>query len=323
VDVECRVGNAISPGHYRRGWHITSTCGVFGAAAGVAKLMDLSAQRIAWALGNASAHACGLVETLGSMAKSLSVGSAAKNGLLSALLAREGFFGPELPLEGPRGFLQVTGDKPDFESVTDRLGEHWEITSNAYKPYPCGVVLNPVIESCIAIATGRRIDPSDIEHVEITGRALLRERTDRLHPKSGREAQVSAQHSVAVALTRGRAALSDFTDEQAAAPALRAVGEKVRFVDDESFNVEAAQVTVRLASGKTFTHKVEVARGSVANPLSDADLEQKLRDLAAFGRSSVDTERLIDAVWTIDMSEDVGEIIRRTKSGSGSNSFRP
>src|SRR3954471_2441776 len=89
VEVECRVGNAVSPGHYRRGWHITSTCGVFGAAAAVAKALSLGERETVWALGNASAQAGGLVETLGTMSKSISVGNAARNGLFAALLAAE------------------------------------------------------------------------------------------------------------------------------------------------------------------------------------------------------------------------------------------
>jgi 2-methylcitrate dehydratase PrpD len=94
VEAECRIGNAVSPEHYQRGWHITSTCGVLGAAAAVAKALRLSENEIVWALGNASVQAGGLVETLGTMSKSISVGNAARNGLLSALLARRRFLGP-------------------------------------------------------------------------------------------------------------------------------------------------------------------------------------------------------------------------------------
>ncbi len=100
VEVECRLGNALSPGHYQRGWHITSTCGIFGAAAGAARALKLDPQHIGWAFGNASAQSSGLVETLGTMSKSISVGNAARNGLLSALLAADDFSGPQQPIEG-------------------------------------------------------------------------------------------------------------------------------------------------------------------------------------------------------------------------------
>src|ERR1700676_2945237 len=142
VEIECRLGNAVSPGHYQRGWHITSTCGVFGAAAAIAKTLNLDGERIAWALGNASAQSSGLVETLGSMAKSISVGNASRNGLLSALLAADDFSGPEQPIEGERGFLRVMGDSPNFDAISEALGQEWALLLNTYKPYPCGVVLN-------------------------------------------------------------------------------------------------------------------------------------------------------------------------------------
>src|SRR5579871_2393562 len=131
VEIECRLGNAVSPGHYRRGWHITATCGVFGAAAAAGKLLALDPLRMVWAFGNASAQSSGLVETLGSMAKSIGVGNAARNGLLSALLAEQGFAGPDRPLEGPRGFIPVMSDghasardpAPELGPLTAGLGE--------------------------------------------------------------------------------------------------------------------------------------------------------------------------------------------------------
>ena len=82
------------PTHYRRGWHITATCGIFGAAAACARLLGLDARQTAWALGHAATQSAGLVESLGSMSKSLGVGNAAKSGLAAALFAEGGFTGP-------------------------------------------------------------------------------------------------------------------------------------------------------------------------------------------------------------------------------------
>jgi len=310
VETECRVGNAISPGHYQRGWHITSTCGVFGAAAAVGSMLGLGGERMKWALGNASAQASGLVETLGSMAKSISVGNAARNGLVSALLAERDFFGPDQPLEGARGFLRVTGENPDFSCVTQGLGEHWEILCNAYKPYPCGVVLNPVIEACLELSKEPGLIVSEIERIELIGHPLLRERTDRMHVNSGREAQVSAQHGVAVALSRGRAGLAEFSDACVADPALRSLGSKVSFVDDASYALESARVTVHMRAGRpALTRFVEKARGSSERPLSDAELEDKLRDLVQYGASGCEPEPLIRAIWSLERADDAGSLM--------------
>src|SRR3546814_6867522 len=91
VDVECRIGNSVSPAHYTRGWHITSTCGVFGAAAATAKLLGLDRTGIAHAIGLAASQSAGIVENLSTAGKNVSVGNAARNGLLSALLAGGGY----------------------------------------------------------------------------------------------------------------------------------------------------------------------------------------------------------------------------------------
>ncbi|MBA1200410.1 MmgE/PrpD family protein [Pseudomonas capeferrum] len=309
IEVECRLGMALHPWHYQRGWHITSTCGVFGAAAAIGKLLGLNARQLAWALGNASAQASGLVETLGSAAKSLGVGNAPRNGILSALLAQEGFAGPARPLEGERGFLRVMGEQPRFAEVSDGLGERWALAANTYKPYPCGVVLNPVIEACLALAQERDWSLERISHIELIGHPLLRERTDRPHIRLGREAQVSAQHAVAVSLATGKAGLAQFSDAAVADPALRALYPRLTFVDDPDYAVEAAQVRLRLDCGRVLSHRVAVARGSLNAPLSDADLENKLRELAVHGGSRCAVQPLLDILWSLDGEEDAGRLM--------------
>lgn len=334
VELQCRIAHAISPGHYARGWHITSTCGIFGAAAAAARLLGLGDHQAVWALGSAAAQASGLVETLGTMAKSIGVGNAAANGLLSALLAAEGFAGPAAPLEGERGFLRVFGFEIDGDRLCGGLGERWEILSNTYKPYPCGVVLNPVIEACLALRealwggpggpggvdTAAIASVARVARVELRGHPLLRQRTDRPHIGSGRESQVSAQHAVAVVLARGRAGLDEFSDAAVADPALQAaraaLGERLAFVDDAALGIEAAAVTLTLADGRSATHHVSQARGSLALPLDDAALDAKCRELARHGGSGVDAEPLLQKLWTLDREADAATLLRLARPRS-------
>jgi 2-methylcitrate dehydratase PrpD len=314
VEALCRIGNAVSPGHYRRGWHITSTCGVFGSAIAIGKVLALDAQRLVWTLGNASVQTGGLVEALGTMSKSISVGNAAKNGLLSALLARDGFSGPAHPLEGERGFLRIATDEPKLDAVCDGLGERWELLSNTYKPYPCGVVLNPVLEACIALAADPRLSVPDIDRIEIVGHPLLRERTDRPGVRSGREAQVSAQHAVAVSLIRAKAGLAEFSDEAVADASLQELGGKVAFVDDDRYPVDSARVTIRQRSGPALENFVEHAYGGSARPMSDADLEAKLRQLMTHARVRCDSAPLIEAIWNLERAPNAGSVMALARS---------
>src|SRR6185437_5074616 len=142
MEVECRIGNAVSPGHYARGWHITSTCGVFGSAAASAKLLRLDAERTWHALGIAASQSAGIVENLPSAAKNVSVGNAARNGLFAALLAEQGYTAAPAALEGALGWARAMGDEPDVPEITGDLGDRWEVLSNTYKPYPCGIVMH-------------------------------------------------------------------------------------------------------------------------------------------------------------------------------------
>ena len=311
AEVECRIANAISPQHYARGWHITSTCGVFGSAAATANLLGLDAPLLASAFGSAAAQSCGLVETLGSSAKSISVGNAARNGMLSVLLAQQGFEGPAAPLEGTRGFLRVVCDAPDL-SALEGGAPGWQLLANAYKPYPCGVVLNPVIDACLVMAASAQFSSrpaTGIESIQLTGHPLLRQRTDRPGVMTGRQSQVSGQHAVGVSLLRGRAGLEEFSDAAVQDPAVRALGAKVRFVDDAGMTVDAARLSIRYADGSTLDAFVPFARGSLGRPLSDAELEDKLRELCRYSGAKVQAQPLIDALWSLDEAADAAAVM--------------
>src|SRR5579871_698103 len=131
IDVACRVGNAMYPDHYNRGWHITGTTGTLGAAAGCARLLGLDEQRTTMALGIAASQPVGLREQFGTMTKPLHPGAAAKAGLKAALLAQNGFTASTRSLEAPRGFMQVISDKFDWNEISENLGERFEISYNS------------------------------------------------------------------------------------------------------------------------------------------------------------------------------------------------
>jgi 2-methylcitrate dehydratase PrpD len=312
IETACRVGMAVTPSHYRRGWHITATCGIFGAAAAAGRLLGLDAARMAWALGHAATQSAGLVESLGSMSKSLGVGNAAKNGLAAALFAEAGFTAAERAIEGRYGFAAVTSDDPNVSEITDLLGERWEILANAYKPYPCGVVLFPVLDACLDLHARHAPAPERIAQIAVRGHPLMRERTDRPAVETGREAKVSLQHSVAAAFLHGAAGLAQYADACVADPAVRALRSRVVFEEDASVPVEAAVVTVRLDDGNSFSEHVTAGRGTPGRPMSDAELDAKVRGLAAAGAPFVDATRLIAAIRVVENAPDMAAIVRLT-----------
>jgi 2-methylcitrate dehydratase PrpD len=310
IEAECRVGNAVSPWHYSHGWHITSTCGVIGAAAASGKLLGLAAEPMVRAIGLGATQACGLLESLGTMAKSVSVGDAARNGIVAALLAEHGFAAAPATLEGERGFTRVMGHDADPSAIVRDLGTVWEATMNAYKPYPCGIVLHPVIDALLELRARHALRAEEVERVTVRGHPLLRQRTDRKRPRSGSEAQVSLQHTVAVCLLHGRADVAAYTDARANEPAVQAFGERVAVEDDPSIPVEGIALAVRTVDGRTLAAEVKHAVGSLGRPMTDGEIEAKLCAHAALNAPAVDARRLIGAVWALDRSDDAGEIAR-------------
>lgn len=304
MEVECRVGNAVSPGHYARGWHITSTCGVFGSAAATARLIGLDAERTAHALGVASSQSAGTVENLPSSAKNVSVGNAARNGVLAALLAEQGYTAAPASIEGPLGWARAMGDNPDVGAITDGLGSAWEAGRNTYKPYPCGIVMHAVIDACLELRDRHALTPDRIAAVTISGDQLLLDRGDRAVANE-RDARVSIHHCAAVSFLLGAAGLREFSDPVVLDPAIAAFRGRVTAELDSASPRGAARARVRTTDGQILETTVHHPLGSFERPMTDHALEDKLRDSCRAGGFTGPVDAIIGAAWTIDALPDI------------------
>jgi 2-methylcitrate dehydratase PrpD len=304
VEVECRIGNSVSPAHYARGWHITSTCGIFGAAAACGRLLGLDQAQIANAFGIAASQSAGNVENLPSAAKNVSVGNAARNGLFSALLAQQGYEAAPRAIEGPLGWARAMGDEPNIDALVGGLGETWEIAKNTYKPYPAGIVFHAVIDACLTLRNKLGGDVAQVSSIVVQGSRLLLARGDR-RVGNERDARVSIHHSVACGLLLGTAGVREFDKPVVFDAAVVAMRAKVRAELDPSLPDGAARVIVHLNTGATLTATVMSAHGSLDDPLSDAEIEAKLRSCAP-GR---DITHLIDEVWNLDTAPNVARLM--------------
>ena len=215
-----------------------------------------------------------------------------------------------MPLEGPRGFLKVLCDAPQPELIERGLGSDWENLRNMFKPYPCGVVLNPVIDACLKLRRMPDFSAALVSAVTVRGCPLLKARADRPDVTTGREAQVSAQHAVAVALLRGMAGAAAFSDAAVSDPDVKASRAKVRPIEtDEAIPVEAAYVSVRCSDGSRFEASELAATGSPARPMTDAALREKFSTLAEYGCPAIDAGALAERLWALLDTGDVGSVM--------------
>jgi 2-methylcitrate dehydratase PrpD len=302
AEVECRIGNAVSPQHYARGWHITATCGIFGAAVAAAKLCQLSPEQTAHALGIAASQSAGLVENLPNGAKNIGVGHAARNGLFAALMAERGYTGAPTALEGPLGWARASGDELHVDRLFADLGTQWELSKNTFKPYPCGIVMHAVIDACFELRETHQLTADQIKSVCVRGDALLLARGDRV-VRNARDARVSIHHCVVAPMLWDRAGVEEFSQERVMSDEAVAFRGIVRAELDANSPAGAATVSVRTRSGDTFEATIEQARGSIEKPLSDAELEVKVYDLASERLPEADIAQLLDRLWQLDDME--------------------
>jgi 2-methylcitrate dehydratase PrpD len=304
AEVECRIGNAVYPAHYDRGWHITGTTGAFGAAAASGRLLGLTVQQMQWAFGLAATQPVGLREMFGSMTKSFHPGRAAQNGLLAALLAQRNFTSSDVGIEGRTGWAHVLSTACDFREITGDLGRRYEILLNTYKPFACGVVLHPIIDACLQLRAAHQLRPEQVARIDLRVHPLVLELTGKRAPQTGLEGKFSVYFAAAVAIVRGAAGVKEFTDAWVRDPSVVAVRDRVFPVVDPAIGEAQARAVVTLADGRRFEQFVEHAVGSSEKPMSDAALDRKVLDLCEGTLTADRAHRLVDVCRTIDREPD-------------------
>jgi 2-methylcitrate dehydratase PrpD len=313
VDVTCRVGNGIYPDHYDRGWHITGSTGMLGAAAACARLLGLDAAKTTMALGIAASQPIGVREQFGSMTKPLHPGAAARVGLTAALMARHGFTSSPRAIEAPRGLVQTFSTKCAWHEITDELGQRFEISFNSYKPFACGIVIHPSIDGCVQLRNAHHLQAADIARVELKVHPLVLELTGKKAPRSGLEAKFSVYHACAAGLLYGEAGEQQFSDEVVARPEVIALRERVTASADPAIAEEAADVVVTCTDGRALHLFVPHAIGSRQRPMSDADLARKFHGLVDPVLGSARADRLLDLLAHIAEAPDVRELTAATR----------
>ncbi len=307
IDVSCRVGNAMYPDHYDRGWHITGSTGTLGAAAACARMLGLDAHKTAMALGIAASQPIGMREQFGSMTKPFHPGAAARAGLMSALLASKGFTSSPKALEAPRGMMQTISNKNDWSEITHELGQRFEISFNSYKPFACGIVIHPSIDACSQLRT-QGVNAQDVQRIELKVHSLVLELTGKKEPADGLQAKFSVYHGCAAGLVFGQATENEYADSIVNRPDMLALRRKVVATVDDSIDEASADVTAVLNDGRRVHVFVAHAIGSLQNPMTDAMLEGKFRGMSDSVLGAQQSIALITAAWGMGQAENVSAL---------------
>jgi 2-methylcitrate dehydratase PrpD len=267
VEVECRIGALLAPGHYGGGWHATGTVGTLGAAAAVAHLLGLDPERTTHALALAATQAAGLKASFGTMAKPLHAGKAASDGLLAARLAAGGFTGNPAVLEAPQGLAAATvGVTPDPARL-DRLEDHWAIRETLFKYHAACYLTHASINAALALVG--RVDVDEIDRIEVRVAPDLREVCDIAEPATGLEGKFSLRATAAMAfLGDDTTDMASYSDARMAEPDLVDLRDRIAVVVEDGRASTCSAVVVTTRHGERLEAEDDTGR-----PADDLDLQ--------------------------------------------------
>jgi 2-methylcitrate dehydratase PrpD len=316
-EVECKISEWMLPQHYLRGFHSSGTVGTFGAYATAAKLLGLKGDNLRSGFGIAASFAAGIRCNFGTMTKPLHVGRAAENGVTAALLAARGFSADPDALDGPWGFYAVHGEGVSTEKISQGFGKIWTIVEPgvSIKPYPCGVLTHPTIDLMLKLVSEHDVKPHDIAAVKIyAGTNILKPirypiAADHLQAKFSLPAALAM-----IALAR-KAGKREFSDEFVGSPAMQAMQRRISTeldpeIEKQGFDKMRSRIRIDLKDGRKIEGWAdERYRGGPENPLSDGDLEAKVRSCCEGVLDEKSQATLIDAAWSVGEIRDAARLM--------------
>ncbi len=311
-EVAIRAGEAMGPSHYHF-WHTTGTCGTFGAAAAAGKVLGLSMPELAMALGTAGTQAAGLWEFLidGAMSKQLHPAKAASDGLLSALLAEQGFTAARRIFEGEKGFCQAMAKECDLDRLTRGLGtEPPRVLSTSFKAHAACYHIHSAIDTVLEIRRKHSLKLADVTSVRIALYPAALDLLEKVAPQAAYAAKFNIPFCVATALVYEQVGLSAFTADRLEDPKINEVMQRITLVRDSELGKiyperwpAVAEITTR--AGQTHAARIDFPRGDPKNPMTREELEAKFNNLATPALSVDQRRRTIDACLNLDRVENL------------------
>jgi len=308
-DISARVGMALGPDHYNKGWHATSTMGHIGATIASGKLLGLNKKQMCRALGIGATQAGGLRAVFGTMCKPLHPGKAAMDGVLSAILAGKGFDSIETILEVKDGFLQAFSTGCDPTNITKNLGNSFEICNNTFKPYASCLLTHPSIDAALRLRNARDVKLQDIEYIKARVSPLAMDVTGKSNPVDTLGGKFSLYYCIAAALVEGSVGEDVFEIKRIQDQVMSDLQRIIILEADPGFNNVTAEVIIKTINGAIHTQKIEIPRGDPRNPLSFEEIEQKYRSLAGMILEEWKIHSMVDHVKNFEDIDDVGTLM--------------
>ena len=297
-----RISSAAQPGLVRRGFHSTGMAGTLACAAACARLYHLDVQGIEDAIALATTMTGGLLSYGDSRPaiKPLNPGKAAENGVFAAMLANAGVQGPTESLEGQNGWFHAVTDEVHGEFL--KGADHLLLHDCYFKLYPSCRHTHCGIDA--AVRLHESVDPAEIEAINVHIYPNAIKLAGIRYPKDQDETKFSIPYTMACALLNGSYGITDM-DPPRMTEEVKALIAKTNLIPDEAMEdrargIRGTRVEVVLRNGQTAEETVLVPKGDPENPLTRADIIDKLKTCASGQANGEKLARLVEAILKVD-----------------------
>ena len=299
-EIAARFAAAVHPHAFDLGWHNAGFVCPVGVAAGAGAMLGSDRETIARSFGIASSQSSGVRAHLGTMTKSLNVGHGAQAGVMSALLARQGFTAnPRILDDRADGFLRLFAPQGPGD-MDSGLGGEWMVLQDGFKPYACGVKLHAAIDGALRLRRRLNLDPARIERVEVSAaRGARWVEGSPVLPATELEGKFSMYYVVAAALIAGHGFPSLFDHDQLTRPDIGELMSRSVVLLDPDLRQDQARVSVTV-DGETHSEFVQAAIGTAGNPMSQTDLVDKFRHMVEPALGARPSTDLIQTLLTLE-----------------------
>jgi len=299
-----------------RGYHPTSIYGSIAATAAVGRLIGLTPEQLVYAFGLTAADTNGLTAHFGTPGKGVHAGNAARSAVQSTAMTSRGYWGASEGLFGRFGYFSALhGENYDASALTRDLGKTWSILHPGLglKYYPiCGGGRQAVEGTLEAVRKGG-FGPDDVERVLVHVHPIVFDTMQYIAPKRGFQGKFSIDYLVAAALLDGDVTIDSFTDEAANRPELRAIIDRIEYVEhpewDRAYKARKTPLEFRLRDGRVVEESVVVTLGSEERPMSQAQVEAKFIDCARRSLGEAAAEAALPVVWDMGSAASIGDVV--------------
>ncbi len=319
-EFEQRMCEFAHPGIRERKWHHATLTG-FVSPIVAGKILGLNVDQMVNAIGISGSHTCTLgAVTAGKLTnmKNTVDPLAVQSGVIAALLAKEGYSGPEHVIDGKEGLADTFGPEFELNLLTENLGKDWRILRCSMKAFAAEALTHSPISAVLKIVKENNLKPGEISNIlvkSIARAADILSDPSKYKPTSKETADHSLPYCLAAAIVDGMVTPAQFKDEKLKDPAIWELLPKIKVVAEAEFEklfprLKATEVAITTKGGKTHTLRIDYPKGDYRDPMTEEELLYKFDSMVLEKVGKEKRDRMVELIMGLEKVADTRDFMK-------------